>query len=426
MSKFRVIIVRNSETLPCDGKGGRLWRSGLLVQWLINRGVNVEWVFSSFDHNNKKNRQTINLDSEPLMEKAATMLHSTGYKKNISIARFFDHFVFGWKLFFYLRKIPKPDLVICSHPTPESSLAVTLYGKLAGVPTLLDIRDLWPDVFFEATSGGKYFLYKLLMSPYKGLSTLSIRLATNLMAANESFLNWGLKNAGRTKKDNDFVSFIPFEIPKLEERHTQEALALIRQSELKEGELLVTFAGTIGRMFDFHTVKRSCDLAEQSGIPLRLILCGSGEELEAVKWLFKDNPRVIIPGRLDAKVVFSLLQKSDLLLAPYIKTDNFKEHLPNKFMEYSAAGRPLISSLEGFASQVLKHNESGLTYLDDRGLCECFRYYYENKGKLEEHSTNAHKQYTEHFHPEQLLEKVEQHARAIVRDYKKQVKTADA
>ena len=42
-----------------------------------------------------------------------------------------------------------PDLILSSIPTSELSLEATKLGKKNNIPVILDIRDLWPDVFLD-------------------------------------------------------------------------------------------------------------------------------------------------------------------------------------------------------------------------------------------------------------------------------------
>src|SRR5204863_5451667 len=42
-----------------------------------------------------------------------------------------------------------PDVILCSYPTIELCDAAVSYGRFHGVPVVLDIRDLWPDIFLN-------------------------------------------------------------------------------------------------------------------------------------------------------------------------------------------------------------------------------------------------------------------------------------
>lgn len=66
---------------------------------------------------------------------------------------------------------------------------------------------------------------------------------------------------------------------------------------------------------------------------------------------------------------------SHIALAPYKVTENFKNNLPNKAIEYMAGGLPILCSLEeGVLPKLLHTEECGFTYGSDpqrlvEGIC---------------------------------------------------------
>ncbi|PCJ50956.1 MAG: hypothetical protein COA74_00345 [Gammaproteobacteria bacterium] len=410
--KFSITIIRNSECLPTDSNGARLWRSGIFADFFYSKGHDVSWVFSSFDHFNKVNRgDTKNVGS---LHKIITMLRTPGYKSNLSLWRFVDHFIFGIKVFFHLLKRDNSDVIICSYPTPESSFFTVLYGLVSKTPVVLDIRDQWPDVVFE-TSGKKYALVlKLLFSPYILMKTFAMKYSTNIMAVNPDFLKWATHNSGRDKCDCDFVSYIPFLLPTITAKNDELATSFINKLDLKDNDILITFAGTLGLMFDFEPLYQVLSTQRKSFASVKVIICGTGGKFEGLKNKFASLPNVLFTGQIDANIVFSLLTKSDLLLAPYKNISNFRNHLPNKFMEYCAAGKPIISSLKGLGKHILANHEAGDTYSSVSQL-ECILFGYLCKPSiLNEKSINAKDLYLKRFHPEIILSDLEVRIEKIV------------
>ena len=45
--------------------------------------------------------------------------------------------------------MPRPDLILCSYPTIELSVEAVRYGRTHGIPVVLDVRDLWPDIVLD-------------------------------------------------------------------------------------------------------------------------------------------------------------------------------------------------------------------------------------------------------------------------------------
>ncbi|MZG56176.1 glycosyltransferase WbuB, partial [Photobacterium sp. CAIM 1937] len=78
-------------------------------------------------------------------------LHSEiEYKKNISIKRIINHRQVGVEFFNQSKDKVKPDLIFCAYPTIDLAYEVTKFGKENNIKTIIDIRDLWPDIFVDA------------------------------------------------------------------------------------------------------------------------------------------------------------------------------------------------------------------------------------------------------------------------------------
>lgn len=404
--KLSVTIIRNSECLPSDANGARLWRSGVFAKYFFTKGYDVNWVFSSFDHYNKINRPDVK--NEELLGDVITMIKTPGYKSNLSVMRFVDHFLFGVKLFIYLVRNNNSEVLICSYPTPESAFFVTLYGKIFKRNVILDIRDQWPDVIFETLDKKNNLALHVLLSPYLILKKLAMKMATNFIAVNEDFLNWALSAAGRPRNAGDFVSHIPFLIPEITVSNINSADALIRNLKIRNDEILISFAGTLGLMFDFQPFFELYTNGSETSKKVKLLVCGTGDKMLELKEKFSSVRNVCFAGQVDSSTVYAILQKSDLLLAPYRDLTNFRNHLPNKFMEYCSAGKPIISSLRGIGGEILCEYDAGSTYQSSADLEALFSKYLSDPDFTQLQSRNAKELYLEKFHPDLILKQLEE------------------
>lgn len=402
----KIIVVRNSEVLPSD-KGGRLWRSGMYVSHFLAEGRKVDWVVSSFDHYNKRQRII------GVIEEEVTILQSTGYKKNVSIARIVDHFIFSVKLFLYLFKQKDIEFILCSYPTPESSFASVLFGKIKKVPVVIDIRDLWPDVFLDTTTSKFFNAKKLLLLPYDFMKRFSMKNASTLMAVNHEFLSWGQRYRCKKKQENDFVSFIPFEEPKLTSHDENEAVKILGKNGFFDDSLLVVFGGTIGSMFEFDTLLESLIISKTNGLKVNVLICGDGESLSYWENKFQSFDNVFFAGRVKSSVLFALLAKADLLLACYKDINGFYGHLPNKFMEYCSAGKPILNGLKGYAVELIDNYHFGVNYNNAADLYESF-VFYTKKDNLTAHSNNAKSLYESKFHPDVIFSDLKEKLHHII------------
>ena len=104
---------------------------------------NVEIITSDFSHIKKEHRGVIPVQ----WPFKVTFLHEAGYKKNVSVKRFFSHCVWGNAVKKYLKKRKKPDVIYCAVPSLTGPLAVAKYCEKYGIKFIVDVQDLWPEAF---------------------------------------------------------------------------------------------------------------------------------------------------------------------------------------------------------------------------------------------------------------------------------------
>ena len=159
---MKIWIMKTGEPIPTSQNKDRLMRMGMLAEELNKRGHNVIWFSNTFDH--LKKQQLYNKDTivNVTDNYSIYLIHAMGYKRNISVSRIINHKVIAKKFSRIAKKLDKPDLIYASFPTIDYAEEAIKYGKRNNVPVIIDIRDLWPDIF-------KHNLSKplaLIASPY--------------------------------------------------------------------------------------------------------------------------------------------------------------------------------------------------------------------------------------------------------------------
>lgn len=359
----RVWLVTVGEPLPSDIGGQRLLRSGILADLLVRQGDEVVFWTSSFDHTNKKQRA----DSDmviPLNDcHQIRLLYSRGYLSNISLDRLRNHRELASKFREQAPGMPRPDVILCSLPTLELCQAAVEYGRANGVPVVLDIRDLWPDLFVELVPKILRPIARLGLTPMFRMAKRVCTEATALTGLTSDYVNWALNYASRPPGAWDK----PFPMAYADTTPEATALDVAReywqQQGLSENEFIVCWFGTmLGRHFEFETVLAAADRLARDGRKIRFVLCGAGADLEKYRRLGQSVPQVLFPGWMNAAQIWTLSRISSVGLAPYISCDNFVRNLPNKPIEYLSAGLPVASSLRGVLERLLATHDCGMTY----------------------------------------------------------------
>ena len=151
-----VWIFQTGEPINFDKTSLRPMRAINLSNALIDRGVKVVIWTSNFSHQFKKKRFP-GFKSKKFNESLmVNYINSPGYKKNISIGRFWDHLILSLNLFLKLvREKELPDVAFVGFPPIEFAFVASFYLKLKKIPYVLDVKDQWPDMLVNAF--GSYF-----------------------------------------------------------------------------------------------------------------------------------------------------------------------------------------------------------------------------------------------------------------------------
>lgn len=361
---MRVWLIKLGEPLPTDGPNERLMRTGLLAAALVRDGHEVVYWSSTFDHFRKRFRapRGASLRSDAGCE--IELLQGCGYRRNVSLARLRDHRQTARD---FLRRAPekaRPDVILCALPTLDMCAAATRLGRSWNVPVVLDVRDLWPDVFLDLAPGRLRWLARAALAPFYRTARQVCRDAAAITGVTPQYVEWGLRYAGRPARafDRDFP--LGYSQAEPGEREREEALAFWRGHGLSpgDGRFVACFFGTIGRHFEMECVIRAARLLHEAGRDARFVLCGDGPDLAKCRAAARDCPNVIFPGWIDAARIWTLMRQSTAGLAPYVNSDNFLRNLPNKPIEYLSAGLPILTSLRGVLGELIVREQCGLAY----------------------------------------------------------------
>src|SRR4030067_2188159 len=162
---MRVWLIPSGEPLPTDGSNERLFRTGVLAGFLVRRGHEVLWWTSAYDHMRKSHRVAEDTFVSLAENYRMAMLHSCGYRRNISLARLADHRGLARRFSALAPREPAPDVTLSSMPTIELSREAVRYARSRRIPVGLDIRDLWPDIFVDSVPVWGGLPARLLLSP---------------------------------------------------------------------------------------------------------------------------------------------------------------------------------------------------------------------------------------------------------------------
>lgn len=420
-----ISLVTIGEPLPMDGKNIRLHRAGMFVEFLVSRGHCVVWWTSTFDHINKKNRYAQDTTIEINDRYRIKLLHALEYKKNVSIQRFLNHRGIAAKFTRLAETEPKPDIILSSLPTLELCLSAAKYGQAQKVPVVLDVRDLWPDIFLDLVPAPMRGLARIPLYPMFVTLKSACASSTAIIGLTPDFVDWGVRcaNRRRTYLDKDFPMGYPDAQPG--SKAIREAEKFWADRGLADGSddtFLACFFGTMGRQFDLETIIAAARKLSGGDRRFQFVLCGDGDNFAYYRELARGCDNITFPGWVNAEQIWVLMRMSKVGLAPYLNTQNFIINLPNKPVEYLSAGLPIVSSLSGVLQELLCSARCGVTYTDhDPGsLASSLADLYDHPEHLREMSSNAHAIYREKYVAEKVYTDLMGHLELVRDNYRKQ------
>ena len=247
---MKIWLITIGEPLPisCDV---RLLRTGIFANYLHKIGHDLIWWTSTFNHIQKKHVTDRTKQKELTDRFKLILLKGSGYKKNISLARLYDHHILGRKFTKFSKIEERPDIILCSFPSIELASEAVKYGQKYNVPVVVDIRDLWPDIFVNALPMALQCAGKLLLLPLFRLSDSTLKNCTAITGVSENYMQWGLRKACREKNDFDRVFHLGY--PAIEsESDDNEMKSHVKEMGINSDKKIFLFIGSFGQIGRAH------------------------------------------------------------------------------------------------------------------------------------------------------------------------------
>jgi len=398
------------ELLPIK-EGIRKSRTAFLAEKLIEKGHKILWWTSAFDHFKKK--WIFNTDTTLNLKQNFTIkaLRGLGYKKNFSLKRFLDHRLIALKFKNLVLKEQKPDIIITSMPSHDLAYEAVIFAKKNKIPVIVDVRDQWPDIFFEYFPAwiqkiAQFFLYQDFQ-----MVKHCFKNATHLVSVMESMLNWALSRANREKAADDRVFYLGAK--KIKSVSRVEKLSFIKN--IVKDKFVVTFIGAFNECYNPLILTKVAKIL--SNLNIHFILGGDGIYFPQVKEASEKLKNVTLTGWLQEEEINFLLSLSDIGVVPSTrKIDAF----PNKSFTYFSAGLPIISSVEGDLKELIKRYNLGFYYSpnDINLLLECVKKFYEDKYLYKQMAQNVNDTFDRIFDADKIYKEYAEYIERIASKHK--------
>lgn len=364
---MKIWLVTIGEPVPVKSiNRDRLHRTGAFANYLSEKGHEVVWWTSTFDHFARKHLFQEHTTLNPKKGLTIRLIHGCGYRKNISFSRILDHKQVS-RSFSELIRLERnsPDVILAAFPTVELASECVRYGKNYGIPVLIDIRDLWPDIFADVVPGVLKGFIKLALTPMNASAVKALQNSTGIIGISDGYLKWALQKAGLCRRSSDAVFPLGYKRSVVTASELNSAGKELCRNGVDPTKFIVWFIGAFGKTYDLEPVIRAAkQLLLQGQNTIQLVFSGAGEKAQLWKKMANGLPNIVFTGWVDAAKIEFLGRSSKIGLAAY--ADNAPQGLPNKVFEYFSFGLPVLSSLKGETEDLLRSEQCGYSYEIDR------------------------------------------------------------
>lgn len=299
---------------------------------MLSTTNNVEIVTSDFSHDLKRKKDQIE-ESWPF---TITFMPEAGYKKNISVKRFFSHYVWGKNVRNYLNRRKKPDVIYCAIPSLTAAAEASKYCKKNGVRFIIDIQDLWPEAFRMVFNIP--VLSNVLFYPFMKIANSIYKGADEICGVSQSYVDRALSVNRKCEKGH--VVFLGTKLRTFDEN----AKTVQPMMKKPKGETWIGYCGSLAASYDIpciiSAIKKVDDYNQNT---LKFIVMGDGDRASEFKsCAIEHGVDVVFLGRLPYDQMCAQLVQCDIVVNPIVKGS--AASIINKHGDYAASGKPVINT----------------------------------------------------------------------------------
>lgn len=370
---MRIWIATVSEQVPSDSPTERLLRGGIWARELARMGHQVVWWTDNVDHMRKRLRARENVSVHLAPNLELRMVAGPGYQRSVSPARLLHYRRTSLELAKWMRASTPPDVCLVALPALEWVEAVLDVGEALGFPVVVDCRDMWPDVFVTVAPGYLRWPARLALQPLFRKKRRVLRKAYAISGITSQYLEWGLAGAGRKHNGRDFVTHHAYSPPAYGSDDLAEAGRFWDDMGLAENRNLLTicYFGVLATSSNFQPVISGLGLLGPLAPQVRLVVCGDGYKLSEIRRSASGMDNVYFAGHVSGVHIKTMMDRSDVALAPFASIPNFLSNIPGKISEYLSNGLPILCGITGATGEYVQSNQCGWVYRDAADFVSC-------------------------------------------------------
>ncbi len=244
---------------------------------------------------------------------------------------------------------PRPDVVLASSPPLPVGAAAAAVARRFGIPWVLDVRDLWPDiavVLGQLPEGPPLEVARRLERGLYGS-------ASRIIAVTEPFREHIEASGGDGKVSVIYNGTSPTYLDAGRTEPDRDELGL------PTDRFVVTYAGNLGIA---QGLEAAVEAAGALGDDFQLMLLGEGPRRPALREMAERLP----PGRVQFRDLVPpaqaarIMRASDAVLVSLASLPELRDYVPSKLFDACAVGRPVIVAADGESARLVSERDAAL------------------------------------------------------------------
>ena len=262
------------------------------------------------------------------------------------------------------KRIGRPDVVFGTSPHPFVLWNTLNLSKRFGVPSIVEIRDLWPLMLIEL---GSLTANHPLTKTFQWLESKSFREADRVISLWHSADSYMFEHG----VDKDRYRYLPNGI-ELEDdvfKGEHELLAEVERYKM-EGKFVIGYGGSHGHANPLDQVVDACKILQDENVDnILFFMVGDGPDKSQAQKKANDLNlnNLVWRDSVSKDVIMAFYDKLDVAFIGLRDLPLFRfGPTPNKLMDYLAAGKPIIYAINSSFDPVKERN-LGISIQPDDG-----------------------------------------------------------
>ena len=330
--KKRIAIYTQDAKLGNEVKGAT--RYVYLATLLHDQGYEVDFITSGFQHWEKRQRDIEHFDAGT---DAYTIkfIDEPSYPKNMCPQRIWAHHVVSRRVVDYFEQHHDYDLIYCQIPPNDVAREIGKTAKKFNIPFVVDVNDLWPEAFRVAFDVP--VLSDILFAPFYRQAKAVYQMADAIIGTSDEYRERGKRDA-RAGIPSETV-YVGNQLAEFD----AGAAAHAAEIDKPEGEIWVSYAGTLSACYDLETLVSAIAEVQEVHPDVVLQILGDGSERENLKRVASAaGANVVFHGYLPYDQMAAWLSKSDITVNSLV--EKAAQSIVTKIGDYLAAAKPMVNT----------------------------------------------------------------------------------